>query len=55
MPIRTCWELGQRWYAGCMACDWQRPNAKQTRALVNDLGLTGNFRAICRLPGGLVF
>jgi hypothetical protein len=43
MQIETCWALGQRWYAGRMALDWQRPGAEETQKLFADLGLTGTF------------
>jgi len=46
MPVGTCWVLGQRWYAGRLALDWQRPGAEEIQKLFAELGLTGDFWAL---------
>lgn len=43
MPIQTCWELAQRWYAGRLDRDWQRPEQAEMQKLFNELGLEGTF------------
>ncbi len=43
MPIRQCWQLAQRWYAGRLARGWQRPNQPEIQQLFDDLGLKGSF------------
>ena len=43
MSMQTCWELAQRWYAGRLERDWQRPNQEETRQLFASLGLVSDF------------
>ncbi|MGD8209466.1 MAG: organomercurial lyase [Desulfobacterales bacterium] len=43
MPIQTCWELAQKWYAGRLEHDWQRPDQNKTQQLFHSLGLKGDF------------
>jgi hypothetical protein len=43
MSLETCWDLAQRWYAGRMERDWQRPEAEAIQRLFDSLSLTGDF------------
>ena len=43
MPIQTCWDLAQKWYAGRLDRDWQRPGQAQAQQLFDQLGLKGPF------------
>jgi hypothetical protein len=43
MPIQTCWELAQKWYAGRLEHGWQRPDQNKTQQLFHSLGLKGDF------------
>jgi hypothetical protein len=43
MPILTCWELAQKWYAGRLDRGWQRPGPTQIQQLFDKLGLKGSF------------
>lgn len=43
MSLNTCWQLAQRWYAGRLERDWQRPDSAAAQALFNELGLVGEF------------
>jgi hypothetical protein len=43
MPMQTCWELAQRWYAGRIDHDWQRPGQARIQQLFDKLGLKGAF------------
>lgn len=43
MPIEKCRELAQRWYAGRLARDWQRPGLRRSQQVFDDLGLCGAF------------
>jgi hypothetical protein len=43
MPMQTCWELAQRWYAGRIDYDWQRPGPARIQQLFDKLGLKGVF------------
>jgi hypothetical protein len=43
MPIQTCWELAQKWYADRLERDWQRPDAGKIRKIFVSLGLEDQF------------
>jgi hypothetical protein len=43
MPMQMCWKLAQKWYAGRLDHDWQRPGQAQIQQLFNKLGLKGAF------------
>ena len=43
MPIQKCRQLAQRWYAGRLDHDWQRPGPAEIQQLFDELGLEGEF------------
>jgi hypothetical protein len=43
LTIAQCWELSLAWYPGRMRADWRKPNAKETQAIFDSLGLRGEF------------
>lgn len=43
MPAAQCFELGQRWYAGRLDRDWQRPAVAEMEATFRAAGLASSF------------
>ena len=37
------WALVQPWYAGRLSMEWRGRTAKQAQAIIDGVGLTGNF------------
>lgn len=37
------WALAQAWYAGRMEPGWRGRTARQAQAILNEVGLTGEF------------
>lgn len=44
LTLPKCWALAKAWYGGGRtAPDWRRRTAEETRAVFEELGLTGEF------------
>ena len=43
MPMQMCWKLAQKWYAGRLDHDWQRPGQAQIQQLFEQARSEGGF------------
>lgn len=43
MSIATAWKLGKLWYRDRLDADWQPKTVETIRAILDEVGLTGDF------------
>lgn len=48
----TLWELAKRWYDDRLELDWRRRSVAERQAILEDLGLTGEFWNLSASSGG---